>query len=180
MGRRWPSTVSGGVLNVDGARVFSTNIFYTPGRALEFYGTFGAQAYQHMGFGQSFATVEYESWAMFSTLGTTNSLYARTNNNGVTVDALIPGSWIGLTSPVPDRMEGLSACFSTLTVDLVNTQIVSIPTGMRPGFSDYTMGGPSVQVSWMRVTPYAATGTFTSRILRCRGSGLFENVELDK
>ncbi len=42
-------TVSGGLLTVNGARA-TTNAAYGPGRSLEFIATFGAAAFQHVGF----------------------------------------------------------------------------------------------------------------------------------
>src|SRR5262249_35277702 len=45
---------------------------------------FGAAPYQHFGLATSLASVSGNSWAIFSTLGTTNTLYARVNINGST------------------------------------------------------------------------------------------------
>ena len=42
---------------------------------------------------------------------------------------------------------------------------VTIATNMRPIASDYNTGGAAVVVDWMRMSPYAAGGTFTSRVL---------------
>ena len=36
---------------------------------------------------------------------------------------------------------------------------------MRPIFSDYNFGNGALSVNWLHATPYAATGTFTSRVL---------------
>ena len=35
---------------------------------------------------------------------------------------------------------------------------------MRPAISDLTGSGSALTVDWLRVTPYAPSGTFTSRI----------------
>ena len=36
---------------------------------------------------------------------------------------------------------------------------------MRPVVRDNTRGGNAVLIDWLRLTPYASTGTFTSRVL---------------
>ena len=45
----------------------------------------------------------------------------------------------------------------------------SITTSMRPLASDATPGGGAVTVDWMRLSPYAASGSFTSRIFDAGG-----------
>jgi hypothetical protein len=42
---------------------------------------------------------------------------------------------------------------------------VAIQTQLRPLVSDYTPGGPGVSVDWLRMGPYAPSGTFSSRVL---------------
>jgi VCBS repeat-containing protein len=154
------SSVSGGLLIVDGA-LASTTTYYAAGRAIEFYGTFGGEAYQHMGLGQSFNSSE--SWAMFSTHGTANTLYARTSNSGSAVNTPIPGNWIG--APHRFRIEWTaSSVVFYIDGNLVHTEIVSISATMRPVFSDYTYGGKSLQVDWLQMSPYTSSGIFTSRV----------------
>jgi hypothetical protein len=46
---------------------------------------------------------------------------------------------------------------------LVHSQPVAIAGDMRPIASD-SLGGLTLSVDWMRMTPYAATGTFESRV----------------
>ena len=160
------STVSGGKLTVDGARVNNTDALplsqYGPGRALEFVATFGAATFQHAGFGVDVNTVAL--WAMFSTHNTSNALYARTNNNGTASNIQIPGNWLGI--PHRYRIEwNTSDVVFYIDGNPVHTQTVSISSNMRPLVSDFTTGGPSVVVDWLRMTPYAASGTFLSRII---------------
>ena len=52
---------------------------------------------------------------------------------------------------------------------VVHTQNVTIEAPMRPVISDYQSGGPAVVIDWLRMTPYATSCTFTSRVLD-RGS----------
>ena len=48
---------------------------------------------------------------------------------------------------------------------LVATHAQAISGQMRPAFSDLTAGGGALLLESLRVGPYAATGTFTSRVL---------------
>ena len=155
------ATVSSGALAVDGT-LAATDTYYSAGRSIEFVATFGEDTFQHVGFGQSLASLS-ESWAMFSTLNTTNTLYARTDNNGTQVDDLIPGTWIG--SPHRFRIDW-TASSVVFSIDgaVVDTQAVAIGATMRPVVSDYNNGGPVVSVDWLQMTPYASSGTFTSRV----------------
>jgi hypothetical protein len=40
----------------------------------------------------------------------------------------------------------------------------AIASGMRVAASDYIEGGPTLKVDWLRLSPYVASGTFTSRV----------------
>ena len=154
------STVSGGALSVDGA-LATTDALYGPGHSLEFVGTFGSETFQNAGFGVDLNNSP--NWAIFSTKDTTTSLYARTNNNGATTDTLIPGNWIGSAHLFRIDWTASSVVFS-IDGTVVDTEPVSIGAQMRPVVSDYQFGGPAVAVDWIRMTPYASTGTFDSRI----------------
>ena len=134
---------------------------YTPGRSLEFVATFGAAANQHVGLGVDVNNVA--RWAMFSTMGTTNTLYARTNNDGVAVDTQLTGNFVGGAHRYRIDWTGDSVVFS-IDGTIVHTQSVAIGGTMRPLASDYTVGGAAVTVDWLRMSPYPATGTFTSRV----------------
>jgi hypothetical protein len=155
------STVNSGALTVDGA-LAATDTYDGAGRSIEFVATFGAASFQHVGFGQTLASTG-ESWAMFSTLNTADSLYARTDNNGVMADHLIAGTWIG--SPHRFRIDWMaSSVVFSIDGTVVDTQSVAIGAQMRPVVSDYTAGGQVVSVDWLRMTPYGSPGMFTSRV----------------
>ncbi len=74
--------MTGTALAVDGARVDSAK--GNPGSSLKFRATFGAQRFQHVGFGVDFDTVN--RWAMFSTNDTSDKIFARVHD-GTTADA---------------------------------------------------------------------------------------------
>ena len=159
------STVSGGSLHVDGG-IAGTDANFGSGRALEFVATFGAAAFQHVGFGVDLNTQLF--WAMFGTSNTANQLYARTNTNGGTVvNAPIgnPGDYVG--SPHRYRIEwGATEVRYYVDGALVATHSANFgATQMRPLVSDFNSGGPDLSVDWLRMSPYAASGaTFDSRV----------------
>lgn len=165
------STVAGGVLTVDGAR-FNTNTSLTfgPGSAIECAATFGATGFQHIGFGGgtdatgSGGIYNGEApWAMFSTFNTTNTLYARVFDGATNFDTPIPQSLIGSSHRY--RIEWLDGAFNFFVDGVqVHSQPATVAGTMRPAISDFNNGGPVVQVEWIRVAPYAASGDFTSRI----------------
>lgn len=179
------STVSGGVLTVDGARFNSQPVgtTFSPGATLEFVATFGAANFQHVGFGGgtdatgSGGIYNGESdLAMFSTFNTGGAqLYARTKSGPSEVNILIPGSYIGTSHRYRIEWNAGTVLFY-IDGALVHTETVSIASTMRPAISDYNNGGPVLQVDWIHATPYAASGTFTSRVYDAGGATNWEEV----
>ena len=165
------STVSGGAVSVDGSRLTSPiAVGYSAGHVLEFVATFGAALYQNAGWGAGdnstgaggmYATGD-RPWAMFGTAGTSTTMHARLNPGG---DVAIPGSFIG--TPHRYRVEWRADNTVVFSIDGV---VRDTRTGsfsgytMRPGITDYADLGPVLRVDWLRVTPYAASGTFASRV----------------
>jgi Purple acid Phosphatase, N-terminal domain/FlgD Ig-like domain/Glycosyl hydrolases family 16 len=169
------STVSGGTVTVDGARLTPVSLAATgSGAVIEFVATFGSEAFQNIGFGAGdnttgaggmFATGN-DAWAMFGTATTGTQVYARLNNPGVeTIDLALGAAYIGTSHRY--RIEWKAAPDSMIFLidgaSLVRRP-VSITQPMRAGISDYNIGGSAVMVNWIRRSPYAASGTFTSRV----------------
>jgi hypothetical protein len=153
------STVAQGVVTVDGARA-QTDALFGPGASLEFVATFGTAGFQHVGFG---VTLDAAPWAIFSTRDG-GALYARTNTGATSTDTPIAGNW--LSAPHRYRIDWSTSSVSFfIDGTLVATHAVTIADAMRPMVSDATVAGETVTVDWLRLTPYAASGTFTSRIL---------------
>ena len=153
------STVAKGVLTADGART-QTDALFGPGASLEFVATFGTDGFQHVGFG---VTLDAAPWAIFSTRDG-GALYARTNTAATSTDTPLPGNW--LSAPHLYRIDW-SASSVSFFIDgaLVATHPVAIADTMRPIVSDAQVAGQSVAVDWIRLTPYAGSGTLTSRVL---------------
>jgi Domain of unknown function (DUF4082)/Bacterial Ig-like domain/HYR domain/Bacterial Ig domain len=156
------ASVAGGSLTVDGA-IAETTGSYGPGRSLEFVATFGAAPFQHVGFLSDISSDA--PWAIFSTLNTSTSLYARTALTGVSspIDTLIPGNWIG--SPHRYRIDWTTTnVVFSIDGTPVATNSTVISTSMSPAASDFNTGGPTLSVDWLRMSPYPAMGTFGSRV----------------
>ena len=157
------ATVSGGSLHVDGA-IAGTDATFGPGHSLEFVATFGATAFQHVGFGVD--VNNSPNWAMFSTNNTADQLFARTNVGGTAVNTPIGSSNQYVGSPHLYRIEWDTAEIRYY-VDgaLVTTQAADFgTTQMRPLASDFNSGGPNLSVDWLHLSPYPASGTFESRV----------------
>ncbi len=152
------SRVSGGQVMVDGT-LLRTAATYGSGRSLEMVATFTGTSNEHAGFATDFSS---SRWAIFSTsIG--GSLWARVANDGVTKDIDLGASYFG--SPHRYRVDWLadSVVFSVDGAVLA-TVAATITFEMPVAVSDLATGGTSVAVDWARVTPYAQSGTFTSRV----------------
>jgi len=151
--------VSGGALNIDGARA-STDALFAPARSVEFSATFSGAPYEHVGFGLTFNETP---WAIFSS-GAGDALYARTNNGVAAVDTAIAGVWFG--APHRFRIDWTPTSV-TYSIDgtAVVTHAIAIAASMRPIASDYGGDGRPLTVQWLHLTPYAASATFTSAVL---------------
>jgi hypothetical protein len=129
------------------------------GRSLEFVATFSGSPFQHVGFGE---TYEAAPWAMFSTFGG-GSLYARTSSGGASLDTALAGTLIG--SPHRFRIDWTAtAVLYTVDGAVVATHAIAIASPLRPLASDLTIGSGGLSLDWVRMTPYAAAGTFVSRV----------------
>ena len=150
-----------GTVTVNGALLRST-VLSGPGSSVEFTATFGAAPYQHGGFGVDLAGTS--RWAIFSTMGTTDTLYARTNNNGALSDTPLGTGLVG--SAHTYRIDWLAdRVVFVVDRDVRHTQNVAITGSMGTVVSDYAAGGAGVIVDRVRMAAAARTGVFTSRAL---------------
>jgi hypothetical protein len=162
-------TVSGGALHVDGA------IAHAPGsgapsagaplRSLSFVATFGAATFQNAGFGQDL-NLTSEQWALFGTANSTGTVFARTNTGSGSSDVAV-----GTTGAAHLYRIDWTASAINYYIDgtLVYTASAAISAAMAPLVSDYSAGGPDLSVNWLRLSPYASIGTFTSRVFDAIG-----------
>jgi hypothetical protein len=151
------SAVTNGTLLVNGVRA-GTNATYTYTRSIEFEATFANVAWQHVGL---VADWDFnDAWAIFSTYAGDSNLYART---GFGQSTSLGSSFIG--TPHRYRIEAL-AISTRFYVDgnLVATHNALNGNPLRPLVSDATVDGIALPVDWIRLSPNAASGVFTSRI----------------
>ena len=163
-GKDGSASVGNGSVNLDGALMGANNL-YGAGRSLEFVGTFSNVAYQHAGWG---VDLTGPPWAIFSTM-TGGSLYARSNNGTTVTNSLIPGNWLGSLHRYRIDWNASSVVYS-IDGNVVATHPVSLTGTMRPLAIDAIPGGSAMSVDWMRMSPYAASGTFLSRIFDAGGT----------
>ena len=152
---------SGGQLVADAAYA-ATVATYPSGHVLEFVATFTAAPGQHAGLGVDLNNSG--DWAIFSTANDGANLYARTNN----VENINLGpSYLG--SPHLYRIEWTPGGVAYyVDGSPVGTSGLSAAVNMRPIVSDLHIGGLNLSVDWMRMTPYAAAGSYESAV---HGSG---------
>jgi hypothetical protein len=154
------ATVAGGSVAVDGAYVRTSSTF-SAGRSLEFVGTFDSSASnQSVGLG---STLNQAPWLMFSTR-TGGALWASTRApNGTQTNTSLGTASLGAAHRFRIDWTTTSVVYSVDGV-VVATHPVAITTAQRMVIRDNTTGGAEVSVDWMRLSPYASSGTFTSRV----------------
>lgn len=170
------STVSGGKVIVNGARFnrSSETETFGPGSVMEFVATFGADTFQHIGFGGGTNLNGTggiyngdNSWAMFSTGTSTNQLYARIKPSPSSTDTPFPlgsiNQYVGSSHLYRIEWDANDIRFY-VDGNLVHTQVATITESMRPAISDANNNSVAITVDWIQVSPYVSAGTFTSRI----------------
>lgn len=146
---------------------------YPSERSLEFRATFRKRPHQHVGFGTNFRTVP---WITFSTkFG--HGLYARTNFV-IPEENRLPTSLLG--SPHRFRIE-----WNVLEVEFyvdgrrAAHQLVPMVGYMRPLASNASLAPDPLEVEWMRMSPYASEGRFTSRVHDAGAPVVWTGCEID-
>jgi hypothetical protein len=155
-------TLDGGMLVLDGARVGCEPLLLSP-RSIEIAATFAARPDQHAGFGTNFVDVP---WVMFSTKWG-RRLYGRTHLLNVE-DKKLAGDFLGSRHVFRIDWNVLDIIFSVDGARQAHF-MVPVPGHMRGLAANQRLGGAPLCVEWMRISPYAPTGTFTSRVLDAGG-----------
>lgn len=123
---------------------------------------FGAATYQHFGLATGLASVSGNSWALFSTMGTTNTLYARVNVNGkdtdVSLGALLSGWHTYQISPVRGGYQFYVD--GSLKTTITGTVVSGTP--LKVVLSSYT--AKALQAEMIRLVSYVSSGTYTSAV----------------
>jgi hypothetical protein len=154
------ATLSGGILALAGAEVVSTQTF--SGTPVEGRVDFAAAANQQFGLATGIASTSGNSWALFSTKGTKNTLYARVNVAGVTNDvklgALPSGFHVYRITPVAGSV------YFYIDGVLKTVVTATLPSGAGLHLVASATRFQAMQVDWVRAVSYATSGTFTSTI----------------
>ncbi|MDQ2913089.1 MAG: Ig-like domain-containing protein, partial [Chloroflexota bacterium] len=151
------ATVGGGAISVD-ATMAGTAATFGPGKSLEFVATFSGQAFQHVGF---VTDLDFNApWVIVSTGSSGSAVVARSSTD--------PGGTVLGTDLLGSSHRyriGWTATGFDFYVDGVFKTTLSFATSgaMLAGASDATLGTPLI-VDWVRLSPYAGSGTFESRV----------------
>ncbi len=152
------ATIGDGMISLYGAWVGADALIPGP-RSLEFSAVFAARPDQHAGFGNDFVEVP---WVMVSTKWG-RELYGRTNLLLVE-DKKLPGDWFGEAHRYRIDWNVLDVAFS-IDGQRVAQILVPLPAYMRTLAGNQRLGDDPLRVEWMRISPYAPAGSFTSRVL---------------
>ncbi|MEO8258363.1 MAG: PASTA domain-containing protein [Acidobacteriota bacterium] len=145
-------------------RVTTPFAIFSPPHTLEFSARFSGDAFQHSGFAVTFDTsASAPPWAIFST-DAGGRLYARSDS---TSDGVRTDLGTGLLGEFHRYRIDWQADAVDYYVDDAPVAHHALPIAgpMRPvAGSDLHPSGDPLLVDWMRMVPYAATGTFSSRV----------------
>jgi hypothetical protein len=150
-------TVSNGSVKLQGTQITSTLPFVGVGHSIEFGATFSGAQQQLAGL----------LLAQFNTklVGTTVGLYARTVNLANVFETQIPGNWFG--TPHRFRIDWTSTGV-TYWIDgaKVATHATVFPSVIKMTMvgSDLLKANGPLTIDYMRATPYAVAGTYTSSV----------------
>ena len=162
------SQVVDGRLVVDGARVVSTSTQgFGPGTSMEFVANFAAASVQYVGLGAGPPSVafSYPPVVAFVKDSSSASLYAHVWNSGSwPIDVTISNALLGASHRyrIDWRAEGVEFFVDGI---LAASQALAITAPMRPFISDYDVGGESLSADWIRLSPYASSCVFESRVI---------------
>jgi hypothetical protein len=154
---------------------------------MEFVATFRAESAQSIGFGGGTDAAGATTggifngpspWAIFTTENQATILRTSvfTGTGGpVTLD--IPGSAALLGTTHRYRIEWKTTSIDFYVDDIiVNSEEIGISAPMRAAISDYNFNATAVTVDWIYVYPYAAAGSFTSRVFDAGIVKLWKNM----
>jgi hypothetical protein len=151
-------TLVDGMLSLDGASLRCEPVLLSP-RSVEFSAVFASRPDQHAGLGIDFVNVP---WVNFSTRWG-RRLYGRTHL--LTIDDKKFSADL-FDTPHRFRIDWniLDIIFSVDGNRLAQL-MVPMPGYMRALAANERLGRQPLRIEWMRVSPYAAQGRFTSRVI---------------
>lgn len=147
-----------GMLVLDGAKVASASLVLSP-RSLEMAAVFAARPDQLAGLGVDFVQ---EPWVMFSTKWG-RRLYGRTHLLQIE-DRKLSADCFGAPHVFRIDWNILDIVFSVDGARQAHLMI-PVPGYMRALAANQRLGTEPLRIEWMRMSPYAREGRFTSRVL---------------
>ena len=163
------ANVGAGQVLVDGA-LLGTDASFTPG-SLEFVATFSAQPFQHVGVGTNFSS---PPWA-FVTTGGGGGLLARTNSGSGSTETVLPASLLGGPHRFRIDWTPTNVVYWVDGAQVAN-HAIALPQPLRVLISDFNVGGGGVAVNWARLSPYATSSTFQSRVMDAQATTSWANA----
>jgi len=133
----------------------------TGAQTVEFVATFSGSN-QNIGLGTNGTLVS--PMAMF--IIRNNALYARTVNGARTVENLLSGiDWLRKSHRFQiTTTTGAANYYIDGTLVISHTSMAWGTAAMAPVISDTTAGDAALSVDWIRVTPFASSGSYTSAV----------------
>jgi hypothetical protein len=168
------STVNGGSVTVSGANLSSTAT-YTNGKSIELTATLGKS--QSIGWvGGSNANVKISF-----TVNASNQLIANVNDGFLNnVTGVAATGWTGGSHKFRLEWTSSSATFYVDDVQKYTHAFSSTFSGnLKPLLNDSVTTDAGLVVDWLRVGPYAASGTFTSRVFDAQAPVIWDGLSWD-
>ncbi len=151
--------LSNGVVTVDGARIATKAASpFSPGSSVEFVATFTGGEFQNIGFATDF---DFNApWVTIGTGANVGGIYVRSNS---TTDELLTG--VTFNTPHLFRINWNATDFEFyVDGNLLYTLPVTIGSDMVVQISDFPVDAFALDVDWIRIGNYPASGVFTSRV----------------
>jgi methionine-rich copper-binding protein CopC len=151
------TTVAGGVATVKNATLSSTAT-YASGKALEAMVTLAAN--------QSVGWVTSSNASVKISLTVTGTNLIANVNDGFFINSTATAmtGWTATPHKVRIEWAANSVTFYVDDVQRYTRSFNSFYSNLRPALSDTSTAAPDLVVAWIRVGPYAASGTYTSKI----------------
>ncbi|HVP05115.1 MAG TPA: fibronectin type III domain-containing protein [Dehalococcoidia bacterium] len=168
------ATVSGGNVTLNGNGIGSQATF-SAGAVFEGTATFTGESWQFFGLASDLDGSNGGNRAGFTTGPSGTGMYARTSINNVDTFTAIAGNYLGSSHTY--RVEWASSVVRYyIDGTLVVTQNQSVPGPLKAWASDYANSGNVLTAGWLRVTPYAASGTYLSGVFDAGSGSSFATI----
>jgi len=165
-------TLDGRGLLLDGAKVGCDPLLLSP-RSLEISALFAARPDQLAGLGVDFVL---EPWVMFSTKWG-RRVYGRTHLLQIE-DRKLSADWFGAPHVFRIDWNVLDIVFSVDGARQAHLMI-PVPGYMRALAANQRLGTEPLRIEWMRLSPYAPAGRFTSRVFDAGAPSVWEALSWD-